>query len=47
MTDQKIFKPEMESVEEFLQRFKVQNWTVLNALKDTDVQKKAMLLACL
>ena len=46
MTDQKIFKPEMESVEEFLARFKVQNWSVLNALKDNEVQKKAMLLAC-
>ena len=45
MSDQKIFKPEMESVEEFLQRFQVQNYTVLSALKDTDIQKKAMLLA--
>ena len=42
--DQKVFKPESETIEEFLQRFKVQNWSTLNALKPEDVQKKAMLL---
>lgn len=44
--NQKVFKPEMESVDEFLERFKVQHFQQLAACKPEDVGKKAMLLAC-
>ena len=43
--DKRCFQPEQETVEEFIERFKTQNFDRLSALKDTDIQKKAMLLA--
>ena len=44
-TNNKIFKPELESIEEFLERFKLQNFTTLANLKPEEKSKKAMLLA--
>ena len=43
---QKVFKPELESVEEFLERWKVQNFGALQKLKPEENEQKVMLLAC-
>ena len=45
LSDQRYFNPDIESVEEFLQRFKVQNATKLSALTKDDGKLKAMYLA--
>ena len=43
-SDSKVFQPDIENIEEFLQRFKLQNYLVLHKARN-DATKQAMLLA--
>ena len=42
----RIYKPELETIEEFLRRFKLQNYATLEAIPDDQPRRKAALLAC-
>ena len=41
----KCFQPDVETVEEFVERFKKRNFEALSTTKETEKLKKAMLLA--
>ena len=43
---QKLFKPELETIEEFLERWKAQNLIKIMKLKPEEAAQKAMLLVC-
>ena len=42
----KVFKPEIENIQEFMEGWKVQNFETFIKLKPEDNEKKVILLAC-